>query len=186
MTPQNNLLVWIDLEMTGLDYNNDVILEIATIITDSDLNIVATGPDLVIHHPDQVLEKMNQFCQELHGKSGLTEKIKASTITMQQAEELTLTFLQRYCEKNTAPLCGNSVWFDRIYLKKDMPLIADFLHYRTVDVTSFKIMIGRWANQDIVFKKKNVHRALDDIQESIAELQFYRKNFIAIPEKTQL
>lgn len=183
MMQKNNLLVWIDLEMTGLDYHNDVILEIATIVTDLDLNIVATGPDLTIHQSDEILNNMNPWCIETHGKSGLIEKVQKSTITVEQAEEETLKFLEQYCEKNTAPLCGNTVWFDKLFLKKDMPLLVDFLHYRVVDVTAFKIMLSAWSGQNIGFKKQNTHRALDDIKESIAELEYYRKTFINIPLK---
>ena len=179
---KNNLLVWIDLEMTGLDYHNDVILEIATIITDTELNIVATGPDLVIHQPEQALNRMDTWCVETHSKSGLLEKVRSSSLTVAQAEEQTLQFLQQFCEKQTAPLCGNTVWFDKLFLKKDMPAIVDFLHYRVVDVTAFKIMLSAWSGKNVSFKKKNNHRALDDIKESIEELQFYRTNFINIPK----
>ncbi|MFA5998486.1 MAG: oligoribonuclease [Candidatus Babeliales bacterium] len=182
MKKSNNYLVWIDLEMTGLDYNNDVILEIATIITDNDLNVIATGPDLVIKQSNEVLERMNAWCVEQHGKTGLTQKVKDSTITLEQAEEETLNFLEMYCEKGSSPLCGNTVWFDKIFLKKEMPLLVDFLHYRVVDVTAFKIMLSRWAGKKIEYKKVNSHRALDDIKESIEELKFYRANFITIPE----
>ncbi len=176
-------LVWIDLEMTGLDYYKDVVLEIATIITDADLNIIATGPNLVVHHPDEVLENMNTWCIEQHAKTGLTQKVKDSTFSLEQAEEETLKFLEQHCNKSTAPLCGNSVWFDKLFLKKDMPAIFDFLHYRVVDVTAFKIMLNMWSKQQIEFSKKNTHRALDDIKESIEELKFYKKHFITIPEK---
>ena len=180
--PKNNLLVWIDLEMTGLDYHHDAILEIATIITDTNLNIIATGPELVIHQPEEILNRMDAWCVETHGKSGLLEKVQNSTITV-QAEEQTLQFLQQYCEKQTAPLCGNTVWFDKLFLKKDMPALVDFLHYRIVDVTAFKIMLSAWSGKNVAFKKQNNHRALDDIKESIAELQYYRNTFIVIPEK---
>ncbi|MCX5923432.1 MAG: oligoribonuclease [Candidatus Dependentiae bacterium] len=181
MLPKNNLLVWIDLEMSGLDYNQEVILEIATIITDDELNIIATGPNLIIKQPDEILDRMNPWCIEQHSKTGLTQKVKDSTITIEQAEEETLRFLEQYCQKGTAPLCGNTVWFDKIFLKKEMPLLVDFLHYRVVDVTAFKIMLGRWSGKDIVFKKANTHRALDDIKESIEELKFYKQHFITIP-----
>lgn len=178
---KNNLLVWIDLEMTGLDYFNDSILEIATIITDSNLQVVATGPNLVIHQPEEILNRMDAWCVETHTKSGLIEKVRNSTLSVEQAEQETLKFLQQYCEKQTAPLCGNTVWFDKLFLKKDMPDIVGFLHYRVVDVTAFKIMLSAWSSQNVSFKKQNSHRALDDILESIAELQYYRTNFIKIP-----
>ncbi len=175
-------LVWIDLEMTGLDYQTDVILEIASIVTDGDLHIIATGPNLIIHQPDEILNKMNAFCTELHNKTGLFQSCQQSTITLEQAEAETLSFLAQHCKKNDAPLCGNSVWFDKLFLKKDMPLIYDFLHYRIVDVTTLKVMINLWTKHHATFKKKNVHRALDDIKESIAELQFYKEHFIKLPE----
>jgi oligoribonuclease len=181
MNQSSNLLVWIDLEMTGLDYHHDVILEIATVVTDINLHIIAVGPNLVIHQPNQILERMDPWCIETHNKSGLMAKVQASTITVEQAEQETLNFLMQHCQKGTSPLCGNTVWFDKLFLKKDMPDIVDFLHYRVVDVTAFKIMLSAWAGKkDIGFKKQNAHRALDDIQESINELQFYRTNFIKI------
>lgn len=176
-------LVWIDLEMTGLDYYNDVILEIATIVTDGDLNVIATGPTLIIHHPDEVLEKMDNWCTEQHSKTGLYKAVQESTVTLEQAEDATLKFLEKHCKKGTAPLCGNTVWFDKLFLKKDMPFIYDFLHYRIVDVTALKVMLNLWTPETIHFKKENTHRALDDIKESIAELKFYKENFISIPEK---
>ena len=176
-------LVWIDLEMTGLDYQTDTILEIATIITDGDLNIIAMGPNLIINQPDDVLNKMNTFCTELHNKTGLFQSCQQSTVTMEQAESETVAFLQEHCQKNYAPLCGNTVWFDKLFLKKDMPLIYDYLHYRIVDVTSIKVMLNLWTKDLITYPKKNVHRALDDIKESIDELKFYKENFIKLPEQ---
>jgi len=179
---KHNSLVWIDLEMSGLDYNKDVIIEIAAIVTDADLNIIATGPNLIVNQPDDILDNMNPWCMEVHSQSGLIEASKKSTISVAQAEEEVLRFLEEHCDKNNAPLCGNTVWFDKLFLKKDMPLILDYLHYRIVDVTAFKIMLGQWAGKDIIFKKNNSHRALDDIKESIAELKFYREHFITIPD----
>ncbi|MBP6892200.1 oligoribonuclease [Candidatus Babeliales bacterium] len=181
MDQKNNLLVWIDLEMTGLDYYNDTILEIASIITDTNLNIIATGPNLVIHQTDDILERMNPWCIETHTKSGLYTKIQESFVTHEEAEQETLKFIQEHCTKNSAPLCGNTVWFDKLFLKKDMSEIVDYLHYRVVDVTAFKIMLSGWTGKkDVGFKKKNTHRALDDIHESIAELKFYRENYIKV------
>jgi len=186
MKKQNHdRLVWIDLEMTGLDYQNDVILEIATIVTDGNLNIIATGPNLIIHQPDQTLNKMNNWCMELHNKTGLFQACQQSSVTIEQAEAETLAFLEQHCQKGTAPLCGNTVWFDKLFLKKDMPLIYDFLHYRIVDVTTLKVTLNLWSKNMISFKKQNVHRALDDIKESIAELQYYRDNFIKLPDQNQ-
>lgn len=176
-------LIWIDLEMSGLDYQKDVILEIATIVTDGNLNTIATGPNLIIYHPDKILNSMDNWCTEQHGKTGLTKQVKESRISLKEAERETLFFLQQHCQKGTAPLCGNSVWFDKLFLKKDMPHLFDFLHYRVVDVTAFKIMINNWTQTNVLFKKQNTHRALDDIKESIAELKFYKENFITIPEE---
>jgi len=177
MKYKHNSFVWIDLEMTGLDYNNDVILEIATIVTDPNLNIIATGPSLIIHQPDEILDNMSAWCIETHTKSGLLNASQKSTITTEQAEEETLRFLEQHTTKNNAPLCGNTVWFDKLFLNKEMPLIVDYLHYRVIDVTAFKIVLNQWAEKDIDFPKKNNHRALDDIKESINELIFYRQYF---------
>ncbi|MBI2353394.1 oligoribonuclease [Candidatus Dependentiae bacterium] len=174
-------LVWIDLEMTGLNYQTDTILEIASIITDAQLNIIAIGPNLIIHQPDNVLNGMNNFCFELHTKTGLLQASKESTISLEQAQTETLLFLEQHCQKATAPLCGNSVWCDKLFLQKYMPFVYDYLHYRIVDVTSLKVMINLWTKQSTSFYKKNTHRALDDIKESIAELQFYKEKFITIP-----
>jgi oligoribonuclease len=186
MKIKHDNLVWIDLEMSGLDWQNDVILEAAVVITDRELNVVAVGPNLTINQPDEILDNMNPWCIETHSKSGLIQSCKDSDISMQQAETEILNFLQLHCEKNNAPLCGNTVWFDKLFLQKDMPQIVDFLHYRVVDVTAFKIILAQWAGKDILFKKKNTHRALDDIMESIAELKFYKENFIKIPDDASL
>lgn len=182
MKRNNTYLVWIDLEMSGLDYNKEVILEIATMITDNDLNIVATGPNLVIKQPDHILDRMDPWCIQQHNRTGLTQRVRDSKITIHQAQTETLKFLSKYCTKGSAPLCGNTVWFDKIFLKKEMPQLVEFLHYRVVDVTAFKIMLSRWTGKDIMFQKNNNHRALDDIKESIAELKFYKSHFITIPE----
>lgn len=179
-TYDHDKLVWIDLEMTGLDYQRDVILEIATIITDANLEVIATGPNLVVHQPDEVLDRMDNWCTEHHAKTGLTQQVKDSQLTLEDAERETLIFLERYCEKGTAPLCGNTVWFDKLFLKKDMPFVYNFLHYRVLDVTAFKVALNTWSDTKINFKKQNTHRALDDIKESIAELKFYKENFINI------
>jgi oligoribonuclease len=186
MKIKHNNLVWIDLEMSGLNWQHDVILEAAVVITNGELDVVAQGPSLIIHQSDEILNNMNQWCMETHFKSGLIQASKDSTITLEQAETEILNFLKLHCEKNNAPLCGNTVWFDKLFLQKDMPNIVDFLHYRVVDVTAFKIMLAQWAGKDIVFKKKNTHRALDDIMESIAELKFYKQNFIKIPDDASL
>lgn len=172
-------LVWIDLEMTGLVPENDVILEIATIITDSQLNILAEGPSLVIHQSDETLAAMGEWCQKQHKKTGLIESVRASTITTEEAEEKTLTFIKEYCDPNTALLSGSSVWQDRIFLRKYMPKIIQFLYYKMVDVTTIKELVTRWYpdNPYTYVKSKDVHRALDDIRESILFLQYLRKHF---------
>ncbi len=179
----NNRLIWIDLEMTGLDPVNDKILEIATIITDDELNIIAEGPHLVIHQTDTVLESMNEWCQVQHTLSGLTDAVKASKMSQAEAEDRTLHFLQKYCEPNSTPLCGNSVWQDKLFLQNHMPRLASFFHYRIVDVSSIKLVINRWTKQYKLFKKGESHRALDDIKESIAELDFYKKNFFKLSDQ---
>ena len=172
-------LVWIDLEMTGLIPETDVILELAMIITDADLAILHEGPELVIHQPNEVLERMGPWCQEQHTASGLVDAVRASTTTMEQAQQQVLELIRTYCAPGRGILCGNSVWQDRHFLRYAMPLVVDYLHYRLLDVTSFKIVIDRWypVSTDRMFLKKESHRALDDIRESIEELRHYRKHF---------
>jgi len=183
MKKSDSNLVWIDLEMTGLDVQNDVILEIATIITDKDLHIIAEGPELVIHHEDEILARMDGWVQDTHTKSGLVEKVRLSDITCTHAQEETLAFIQMYCEPKTALLAGNSVWQDRNFLAQYMPHIIDYLFYRLIDVSTVKELVHRWYPQDPqiqfvdTFIKKETHRALQDIRESIAELQHYRRYF---------
>ncbi|TET05923.1 oligoribonuclease [Candidatus Dependentiae bacterium] len=179
MNKKDNL-VWIDLEMTGLSLEKDVILEIASIVTDKDLNVLAHGPSLSIHHSDVVLEEMNSVVAEFHRKSGLLEEVRHSAINLQDAEQQTLDFIREYCLPEVAPLCGNSIWQDRAFLRIYMPRLLSYLHYRLIDVTSFKEIIMRWYPEDphAFFEKRDAHRALDDIKESIAELNHYRKYFL--------
>ena len=176
---KKNNLVWIDLEMTGLDVSVDTIIEIALIITDSQLNIVQEGPAFVIHQPDSVIAAMDPWCQVQHNKSGLVNAMKQSTVTMAQAEQQILHIIQMYCTPKTGVLAGNSVWQDRVFLARYMPKIVEYMHYRLVDVSSVKELLKRWypENPALLFKKKDSHRALTDIQESIEELKHYRKNF---------
>lgn len=182
MGPTQNNLVWIDLEMSGLDLEECTILEIATIVTDAELEVLAQGPELVIHQPDEVLEAMDEWNTKHHGESGLTEAVRNSSITMKEAERKTLQFIKRYCHKHTAPLCGNSVWQDRRFLARYMPKLEDYLHYRIIDVSSFKEVIRRWYPDDVELpSKQQSHRALDDIRESIKELKFYRRAVFAEP-----
>ena len=168
-------MVWVDLEMTGLDVETCTIVEIATLITDSELRIVAEGPCLVIHQPDEVLATMSDFVRDLHTKSGLLEQIRSSSVTLEDATAQTLSFVQAHCEKGASPLCGNSVWKDRAFLERYMPAVVAHLHYRIIDVSTIKELVRRWYSPAAsVPKKKEIHRALDDIRESIAELSFYR------------
>ena len=172
-------LVWIDLEMTGLYPEQHVILEIATIVTDAQLNTIEEQEPLAIHHEPQVLEGMDSWAREQHGKSGLLAEVRASSITLEQAEKETLALVARHCAYRTAPLCGNSVWQDRAFMRRYMPDLTSHLHYRIVDVTSFKEVVSRWYPGSVhaEFKKQERHRALDDIKESIAELKHYRRHF---------
>ena len=168
-------LVWIDLEMSGLDPKTCQILEIATLITDADLNIVATGPELIVHQPDSVLDAMDAWCTEHHGASGLTTAVKASTVSLAEAEAQTLAFLKTHTTEGASPLCGNSIWQDRRFLIAGMPAIDSFLHYRLIDVSTIKELARRWYPGLRAPAKQESHRALDDIRESIAELRFYRE-----------
>jgi oligoribonuclease len=172
-------LVWIDLEMTGLDITTDVILEIACVITDGDLNVIAEGPSLIIHQPEEKLTSMGKWCQDHHGKTGLTDAVRNSTISLQYAYDEIVAFIKDYCPSNTGILAGNSVWQDRIFLEKYMPAITQHLHYRIVDVSTVKELLKRWypTSKNIEYKKNDQHRALSDVYESIAELKHYRTNF---------
>ncbi|MEM6989285.1 MAG: oligoribonuclease [Myxococcota bacterium] len=179
-SPNPPPLVWIDLEMSGLDPRTCRILEIATLVTDGDLNIVAEGPEIVVHQPDEVLEAMDEWCTEHHGQSGLTASVKASTVSQAEAETQTLAFLQAHTTAGVSPLCGNSVWQDRRFIIEYMKDLDRFLHYRLVDVSSIKELARRWYPGVSSPPKQEAHRALDDIRESIAELRYYREHlFVA-------
>jgi len=182
--PQNhNALVWMDLEMTGLDPEKDRIIEMATIITDGDLNLVAQGPVLVIHQDKALIDGMDEWNTRTHTRSGLVEKVRISRVTERQAEIETLDFIQRHTLKNRAPLCGNSICQDRRFLYKYMPELSEWLHYRNVDVSSFKEVARHWAPSILSgFEKRASHQALDDIKESIEELRYYRNNLILLDE----
>lgn len=182
--PQNhNALVWMDLEMTGLDPEKDRIIEMATIITDGDLNLVAQGPVLVIHQDKALIDGMDEWNTRTHTRSGLVEKVRISHVTERQAEIETLDFIQRHTLKNRAPLCGNSICQDRRFLYKYMPELSEWLHYRNVDVSSFKEVARHWAPSILSgFEKRASHQALDDIKESIEELRYYRNNLILLDE----
>ena len=175
-----NNLVWIDLEMTGLNPDTDKIIEIATIVTDSDLNILAEGPQFVIHQSDEALDAMDEWCTEHHGSSGLTARVKASKISCAQAEQETLEFLKQWVPEGTAPLCGNSIGQDRRFMVKHMPTLEAFFHYRNIDVSTVKELGRRWAPEMVeAHKKTGTHLALQDIKESISELQHYQKHFFS-------
>lgn len=180
MTNKGNL-VWIDLEMTGLEPKTDVIIEIATIVTDSDLNILAEGPMLAIHQSDALLDGMDEWCTNQHGKSGLTQRVKESTVTEAQAERDTIAFLQQYVAAGESPMCGNSIGQDRRFLDKYMPELEAFFHYRNLDVSSLKELVKRWKPEVAAgVVKKGSHLALDDIRDSIEELKYYREHFIKL------
>jgi len=173
----NDLLAWIDLEMTGLDPENHVILEIATIITDGGLKIVAEGPVIAIYHPPEVFQFMEEWSDRHHTASGLLERCRESRYDNRLAEQESLEFINRYCPEGRVPLCGNSIWQDRRFLIRHMPRLEAFFHYRNVDVSSIKELVGRWYQDSEPFMKRNAHSALSDILESIEELKYYRKKF---------
>ncbi len=174
-------LIWIDLEMTGLDSDNDHIIEIATVITDIHLNILAEGPVLALHQPDAVLNKMDSWNQKQHRESGLIKRVKASTLTFADAEQQTLDFVSQYVPKDKSPMCGNSICQDRRFLHREMPKLCEYFHYRNLDVSSLKILAQHWA-PDVYsgVKKHSAHLALEDIKDSIAELLHYKENFLRI------
>ncbi len=179
MTKNAENLIWIDLEMTGLYPEIDVIIEIATIVTDKNLNILAQGPVLAIHQSDETLAAMDDWNQEHHGKSGLIERVKASTVTKEEAEKATVDFVSQWVDAGQSPICGNSVWQDRRFLTKYMPTLEAFFHYRCIDVSTFKELAARWCPEiKDGFSKESTHQALDDIIESIEELRYYREHFI--------
>ncbi len=175
MAKDPHALVWLDLETTGIDDRTGTILEIATIVTDKDLTVVEEGPNLVIHQPDSVLTKMDPWCIEQHGASGLTEASRRSRISMSDAEEATLDFVRARCLRGRAPLCGNSIGFDRRFILHHMPRFNAYLSYRNVDVSTLKELVERWYPGGVKkVEKESTHRALDDIRESIEELKRYR------------
>jgi oligoribonuclease len=175
--PQN--LIWIDLEMTGLDPDHDVIIEMATIVTDSELNTLAEGPVIAIHQSDEILAGMDEWNTRQHGGSGLTQRVRESTIGMAEAEAQTIAFLEQWVPKGKSPICGNSICQDRRFLYRHMRALENYFHYRNLDVSTLKELAARWAPEvRDSFKKGGTHLALDDIRDSIAELQHYRKHFI--------
>jgi len=172
-------LVWIDLEMTGLEPDRDVIIEIATIVTDSRLGVIAEGPVLAIHQPEAVLATMDEWNQKQHGGSGLIERVRASEVDVAAAEAQTLAFLEAYLPAGKSPMCGNSICQDRRFLARWMPKLEAWFHYRNLDVSTLKELARRWRPQlPEGFKKAGSHRALDDIRESIRELRYYRDHLL--------
>jgi len=181
MSQNKNNLIWIDLEMTGLDTFNDVIIEIATVVTDKDLNKLAEGPVIAIHQPDNVLDGMDDWNLSHHGSSGLIKRVRESSYTAEQAEAETIKFLEAYVPKGASPMCGNSICQDRRFMAREMPLLEDYFHYRNLDVSTLKELTMRWKPELLDgLTKKGAHLAMDDILESIEELQFYRKNILSI------
>lgn len=178
-TKSNDNLVWIDLEMTGLDPVHDRIIEIATVMTDSHLNVLATGPVIAVHQSNELLAGMDKWNQKHHGQSGLIERVKASTVSSEEAAQQTIDFISQYVPENISPLCGNSIWQDRRFLGRYMPALESYCHYRVIDVSTLKELASRWKpGLDKGFKKHNKHEALADILESIEELKYYREHFI--------
>ena len=176
-------LIWIDMEMTGLEPEQDRIIEVATLITDSDLNVLAEGPVLAVHQSDDVLDGMDEWNQRTHGESGLVERVRKSQLNEADVEAQTIAFLQRYAERGSSPMCGNSVHQDRRFMVKYMPSLADFFHYRNLDVSTVKELAKRWR-PDVAssYKKQSTHQAMDDIRDSVNELKHYREHFFQLGE----
>ena len=172
-------LIWIDLEMTGLDTTSDLIIEIATVMTDGQLNSLAEGPMLAIHQSDDALHGMDEWNTHQHGKSGLTARVRNSTINEKQAEQQTIDFLSQYFGKGVSPMCGNSICQDRRFLARCMPELEAYFHYRNLDVSTIKELVMRWSPELAKgFKKGGSHLALDDTRDSIREMLYYREHFI--------
>ncbi|MEC6825374.1 MULTISPECIES: oligoribonuclease [Photobacterium] len=181
MTISDQNLIWIDLEMTGLDPETHKIIEIATVVTDPQLNVLAEGPVLAIYQPEAELEKMDDWCTNTHTNSGLVERIRQSTITEAQAVAQTIDFLEQWVPKGASPICGNSIGQDRRFLYKHMPKLEQYFHYRYLDVSTLKELTRRWKPELLDgFSKQGSHLALDDIHDSIAELRYYREHIFNI------
>ena len=177
--PEN--LIWIDLEMTGLDPMEDRIIEIATLVTDKNLNVLEEGPSLAINQSDEMLKGMDEWCTTQHGRSGLTDRVKNSSISEATAEAVTIAFLEQYVPQGRSPMCGNSICQDRRFLARWMPELEEFFHYRNLDVSSLKELAIRWAPELCEgFSKESSHLAMNDIKDSIAELKYYRSTMLSI------
>lgn len=177
MTQLPTNLIWIDLEMTGLDTVADYIIEIATVITDSQLNIIEEGPVVAIHHEDSILQAMDEWNTRQHTSSGLVDRIRNSQYTTADAERMTLEFVEKFVTPKASPMCGNSICQDRRFLHRLMPQLENYFHYRNLDVSSIKEIVKRWYPDGKQFEKESSHLAMDDIHDSIKELRFYRENF---------
>ena len=174
-------LIWIDLEMTGLDPSSDRIIEIATIVTDKQLNVLDEGPAIAVHQSDDMLNNMDEWCTNQHGGSGLTDRVRNSSVSEETAEAVTIAFLKKYIAGGKSPMCGNSICQDRRFLANWMPNLEEYFHYRNLDVSSLKELASRWAPQALEgFTKSGNHLAMDDIRDSIAELKHYRKTMLSI------
>ncbi len=181
MARNENRLIWLDMEMTGLDPEKERIIEVAVIVTEPYLQIVAEGPVLVIHQSDEVLDAMDNWNKSTHGKSGLIDKVRASTVTEDQACDILLAFMAEYVPAGKSPMCGNSIGQDRRFMVRYMPKLEEFFHYRNLDVSTLKELARRWKPEILKgFNKKSAHTALADIQESIEELKYYREHFLKL------
>jgi oligoribonuclease len=180
MTQSTDNLIWLDLEMTGLDTNRDYIIELATVITDSQLRILAEGPMIAIHQANEILQAMDEWNAKHHKQSGLIDRVQQSRVTEGDAQRMTLEFISRYVPPETSPMCGNSICQDRRFLHRFMPELERYFHYRNLDVSTIKELVRRWAPDLKPFDKKSAHLALEDIHESIEELRYYRQHVFKI------
>lgn len=182
MDERSQRMVWIDLEMTGLDIESESIIEIATVITDGELNILAQGPNLAISVNEELLANMDEWNTSHHNQSGLVERVRNNSVSLEEAEKQTLEFISKWVDEGVAPLCGNSIWNDRKFMEKEMKQLVQYLHYRMIDVSTIKELSRRWYPQIEGFQKKGCHLALDDILESIEELKYFRNELFKVSQ----